>query len=120
VRDQKREDATGGAERQDCQDDQSIGPPLKLKVEQKEDGQEADGDDDRESLLLFAQGVKLTSPGVRISLRKLDLGADLLLQILDGGGQVTVANTELYRNVAATAFAVDHEATFSNGDIGDL
>ena len=57
---------------------------MKLQIEQEEDSQQADWDDDRESLLLFAQRIELTGPRVRIALRKLDPGSNLLLQILNG------------------------------------
>src|SRR5205823_4101983 len=120
MRGQERKYSAGCAERQDRQNNQSVPPPLKLKVQQQEDSKQADRDDNRKSLLFFAQRVKLTRPGVRVALRKLNFGSNLLLQILDGGCEVTVPHAEFDRYVAAAAFAVNHKAAFPNGDFGDL
>ncbi len=43
----------------------------------------------------------------------------MLLQILNGGGEVASAHAELDGDVAASAFVIDHEGSVAEGDVGD-
>ena len=45
---------------------------------------------------------------------------EFVLQLGDGGGEVAAAHAELDGDVAASVFAIDHEAAFADGDVGDL
>ncbi len=70
--------------------------------------------------LLLAEGVELAGPGVVVAGGEGDLLLEFGLQLGDGGGEVAAAHGELDGDVAASAFAIDHEAAFADGDVGDL
>ena len=71
--DEQGEYAADGAIGQRHENDDGVTPTLELKIEQKENGEQAYGNNDGEALLFFAEGVELAGPGIAVTLRKLDL-----------------------------------------------
>src|SRR6266851_795277 len=120
VRDEERRRSADSGEGQRRDDDEGVLPSVELNVEQDDDDGERDGDDDGEALLLLAQRIELARPVVVVAGGQLNGLLQPALQLRDRGGEVAAANAELDGDVAASVFAIDHEAAFANGHIGDL